>query len=793
VEPAADLQVLLKGLAAQLGLDLKKVEIFPKQTELKNGGRGNCITAPYVGTTFNDKMRGQAGLKKTGAELTLGEFLNAAEALRVMPVKLAELKAQAARKKSKSKGNGGDDAHDGAARAKRQLEKYAEHIAAKEDSTGRNGYFNKAAYVMGRHVGAGLIDEELVKTALRDAAEANGMDMVKVDDMLQRSFEKGRNNPCTPEEFAPAEYLAQSGNTYWIKSTGERVKLANFSAKVVEDIVLDDGSGEAQRIFKIESSLGPAQVPAHTFESLRWVTDKFGADACVTPGHGTGQRFLDAIKKLGADERVRRRVFAHTGWRKINDTWQYLHAGCEGETEVKLDGALAHFALPATTDVKTAMRASLRVLGLAPQHIAYPLFGAIYRAALGEWVPATAALYLHGKTGARKTAAAMIGQAHFAPLLDAPAANWEATANALERTAFLAKDVVLLVDDFVHKDGASAQDKARLYYAAERLIRGNANRGGRGRLTADLRARPEWYSRAMLVITGEDLPVGHSLRARMMMVEVGGGDIDLEVLTEMQERRGLLAGAVAGYVGWLADQDKAVFGRRQSELRAGAIAELKNAHGRTAENVAVFQIGVEMALRFAVDAGALTGQEADEHSAASWEVLLDLARDQANLLQSQNPAERFINLIGSAISSGRAHVADTSGGVPGGMEALGWQVVARDGQANEVWRGMGRCVGWAKDELIYLDPDAAYAEAQGLASAQHATLAVSKDTLWKRLAEAGKIAAKDQGKNTKRVRTVHGRKHTICLRLAEVVDITEPDSDGASIAAAARDDPDLPF
>ena len=574
----------------------------------------------------------------------------------------------------------------------------------------------------------------------------------------------------------PAEYVAQSGNIYWIKSTGEWVKLANFSAEVVEDIVMDDGSGEEQRIFVIEGSLGRARVPAAAFNSLHWMNNAYGADACVSPGQGTGQRFLDAIKKLGADGRVRRRVFAHTGWRKISNTWQYLHAGCEGQTEVKLEGALAHFALPVVTDVKTAMRASLRMLDLAPAHVAYPLFGAVYRAPLGEWAPITASLFLHGKTGGRKTAVAMIVQAHFAPGLDAPAANWEATANALERTAFLAKDVGLVVDDYVLKDGASAQDKAKLYYAAERLIRGNANRGGRGRLTADLRARPEWYSRAMLTITGEDLPIGHSLRARMMMVEFGGGDVNLEILTEMQGRRDLLAEAMAAYTGWLADQDKGAFGPRQIELRGKAIKELKNAHGRTAENVAVFEIGVETAMRFAVGVGAISQSEADEHIAAAWATLLTLAREQAQLLQSQNPAERFLNLIGAAISSGRAHVASTHGGEPNDPEALGWQIVARTEEAQPIWRGQGRCIEWFKDSMLHLDPEAAYAEAQSLASAQHAALAVTKDTLWKRLAEAGKIAARDEGKNTKRVWTAQGRKPTICLRLAEVVD-TEPGPD----------------
>jgi hypothetical protein len=261
----------------------------------------------------------------------------------------------------------------------------------------------------------------------------------------------------------------------------------------------------------------------------------------------------------------------------------------------------------------------------------------------------------------------------------------------------------------------------------------------------------------MLVITGEDLPVGHSLRARMLMVEVGGGDIDLEVLTELQSCRPLLAEAMAGYVAWLAEQDKA-FTQRQIELRSNAIKELKTAHGRTSENVAVFQLGIETALRFAVSVGALSEDEAERHVKKSWATMIDLAREQGMLLQSQNPAERFLNLVGSAISSGRAHIASTGyGGQPPDPEAMGWQVVARTEDAQEVWRGLGRCIGWVKDEMIYLDPEAAYAEVQALASAQHATLAVTKDTLWKRLFEAGKIAARDEGKNTTRLWTAQGR------------------------------------
>jgi hypothetical protein len=208
--PACDMRLVLDHFARVLGL--KKFEVFPKQDHLpkEKGGKGGlCITMPYVGTTFNGKMKAQVGIKLGGFEMTCGEFINVAERSRVTPEKFAELLAQAPHKKSKSKSSGAEFDRDKAVeKAKRQLAKYVEEITNKKDGDKRNARFNTAAYVMGRYVGAGLIDEELVKTSLRAAAAANvdgAMDPAKIEDMLRRSFADGKANPFTPEDLVAAD------------------------------------------------------------------------------------------------------------------------------------------------------------------------------------------------------------------------------------------------------------------------------------------------------------------------------------------------------------------------------------------------------------------------------------------------------------------------------------------------------------------------------------------------------------------------------------------------------------
>ena len=109
----------------------------------------------------------------------------------------------------------------------------------------------------------------------------------------------------------------------------------------------------------------------------------------------------------------------------------------------------------------------------------------------------------------------------------------------LEKKAFLAKDAVLVVDDFA--PAGTTTDVQRLHREADRLFRGAGNRSGRARMRADGGSRPTYYPRGLIVSTGEDVPSGQSLRARMLVLELAPGDIDtgrpLASSTECRRRR----------------------------------------------------------------------------------------------------------------------------------------------------------------------------------------------------------------------------------------------------------------
>jgi hypothetical protein len=177
------------------------------------------------------------------------------------------------------------------------------------------------------------------------------------------------------------------------------VPLCNFSARIVEDVLHDDGAEQMRRLI-LEGKLadGPrlprAEVSATEFAGMGWVVPAWGTRAVVNAGMSVKDHLRAALQLLSGDV-PRRVIYAHTGWREIEAGWHYLHSGgaigadgLAAGVEVSLPGPLAGFELPVPPEgeqLVTAVRASLRMLdGLAPDQIVFPVHAAVYRAVLGD-------------------------------------------------------------------------------------------------------------------------------------------------------------------------------------------------------------------------------------------------------------------------------------------------------------------------------------------------------------------------------------------------------------------------
>jgi hypothetical protein len=239
-----------------------------------------------------------------------------------------------------------------------------------------------------------------------------------------------------------------------------------------------------------------------------------------------------------------RTVYTHTGWRKLDGEWAYLHGGgALGATgavtgvETSLPAALAPLILPAPPtgpELRNAIRASLAVLDLAPDWVTVPTLGAVWRSLLGT---ANFSVFVYGATGRFKTALASILQQHFGTGFAAHRlpGSWASTANFNEVLAFVGKDAVIVIDDF--RPGGSAGERHRLHEDADRLLRAAANGAGRGRLKSDASLLAAHPPRALILSTGEEKPSGESLIARMFLIEVAPGDTTRSALARASGMR----------------------------------------------------------------------------------------------------------------------------------------------------------------------------------------------------------------------------------------------------------------
>jgi hypothetical protein len=238
---------------------------------------------------------------------------------------------------------------------------------------------------------------------------------------------------------------------------GRVTAVANFSARIVRDLILDDDDGQS-REFGVEAELEGQKlsfvVPAAEFSRMGWVLRQLGPQAIIYPGQL--QHARAAIQCLSGSI-PQERIFTHLGWKKHHGHWVYLHAagavgtqGTPGDVRVDLPASLQNYQVHPPADLVergNAVCASLRCLSVAPDWISFPLLAAVYRAALGK---ADFSLFLTGQTGVLKSAVAALCQQHFGAAMDARGlpANFASTGNALQWLAFYAKDALLVVDDF---------------------------------------------------------------------------------------------------------------------------------------------------------------------------------------------------------------------------------------------------------------------------------------------------------------------------------------------------------
>jgi hypothetical protein len=591
-----------------------------------------------------------------------------------------------------------------------------------------------------------------------------------------------------------ASYVTTPAGIVWLKMGAEGptpVGLTNFGARIVSDVIRDDGL-ETERFLTIEWTLGPltqsSSVSVAALSDLGTEAIRvLGPKAIVAIVPMVKDRLKVAVQTLSGDVATTR-VYTHTGWRTLDDgTVVYLHgagalgpAGSVGAVAVELGPPADRYrfhAVPVRRERGVRVETLLGFLDVADPGVTVPLLASVVRAVFPN---PDVTLWIAGPTGVGKTELAALTQQCFGSDMDArhlPMA-WSSTPNALEEAAFRVKDAVMVVDDYAPQGIGS--DAARMRSASERLVRGTGNHSGRGRLNRDASMRPVRAPRCLIIATGEDLPVGHSLRARCVCVELDPTTVDWEQLTAMQSAAadGGFAEAIAGYIMDLAGDlpnRQQRFAKRVTHWRQEL--EAHGGHKRSVVAIAGLMAALEDLLRYARRVHALTREQSEELTAGAWDTLTTTAKAQGRLQEAADPVRHFVDLIASALVSGRAHVTSRTGEEPQHSRAWGWQ------PNGGVPTPRGAHIGWVDGDDLYLDPKSAYTIAITSARDENDPIGISDRVLWRRLHESHLLKTTDVARRETRTvrRTLGGRKDRSVLHLAANLfgSLTEPDEPDA--------------
>lgn len=164
-------------------------------------------------------------------------------------------------------------------------------------------------------------------------------------------------------------------------------QLTNFTARIVEQQLLDDGVETSRSLDLQVQLLGKkhqVHLLAEEFHRPDWPMLKLGSSAIVHAMPGCFQHAMVAIRQFTGDAPTKV-LYGHSGWREIDGVPHYLdsaggvsHTGRNPNVMVSLPDQLSrlHLCVPKSeAEERAAIQALLGLLELGPKRLVVPLVG----------------------------------------------------------------------------------------------------------------------------------------------------------------------------------------------------------------------------------------------------------------------------------------------------------------------------------------------------------------------------------------------------------------------------------
>jgi hypothetical protein len=453
---------------------------------------------------------------------------------------------------------------------------------------------------------------------------------------------------------------------------GSMSSFANFKVLITDRFIIDDGSPNPRTELGLKATLNRKtktfRIPAEDFNGRNWLMSMLGPEAYIEPGAGARDRFRYEIQKASYGHIKETRIYQHTGWIRGDDGKDYfLHGGGalgangpKNDAHVELDNSLARYALPKPLegpDLQAAFESSLKIMDLGNPQTTVAVWLSPFRAVIEK---SEFSVFINGEYQSGKTELAMIACGHHGSTLDGKNVleRFVSSTQGIQLSLYLAKDVIGVVDDF--KPTGNRKQIHEAMAKIDEILRCTYGTKSRSTITSDRKKRVTgWMPRGLTIITAENLPNITSGISRTFVVDWRKGEIDWNVMTQLQKDRelGLHSGLMASFIRWMAKDRAKVIEARKKAFDA-AWEELRNAPGlnRSAQVVMDLWSAWPIFEAFALEHGLADAARLEALGAKIKQAMRAATESQAEHRKESDPVEAFKVALVSALSAGDAYL-----------------------------------------------------------------------------------------------------------------------------------------
>lgn len=548
---------------------------------------------------------------------------------------------------------------------------------------------------------------------------------------------------------SPSDYMSKDGTIYTQDKDGE-IAVSNFFPLITEKLIVDDGKEpevyyNVTPICNARTEMDSILIPALTFKSSSWVFKKLGNKAILYSA-----KHYDAVRRLAqivAREVPEYKIIGYMGWQdssKEEDKPDYSYCfsgGSIGETQSvvkvsemqELNGYKFNLNPPSMEECFTSFK-MLETLVPDHQEVMHTLIAHAFSSILvhkleQEGIMPKHLVWVYGCSGSFKTSVALVVLSLFG-VMENPPCTFIDTVNSIEKKMHLAKDGLLLIDDFFP---ASTPNEANQKNSKASIVtRGIGDRIGKARAASNMVLQREYRPRGNVLVTGEDCPTGFSTTSRHLSISLNRGDVDVSKLSQLQNSAHLLNGLMVHFILWV---KKTIMDNPESSLKPRIIeirdnAQNSNHHRRFAMSVAHLQLAYELLMQFFMEYNLLSEEEVKAKTEASYESFMSVAEEQNRLMQNEDVADRFMTALAEMISTRAIEPKNVD---------LPRTILSNNN------------VCYDDDNYYYFVPSSTYAEVIRFYQLKNEPLMMTERMLWKMLDDKGYLLRQKSADSDKHV------------------------------------------